>query len=138
MFLFYEYLIRAQDSFFCLLKGLFIIIHDRACVALRVIPLADALVQVQCFLNFREPMHYLSQLLPVVHTWFNQNVLELHFLISLLLLKLFFVVGFVLVIAYLEVAIDLLLPLHIMEPELIVSVLFAVLNVDLAAAKVHS
>ena len=138
MFLFYEYLIRAQDSFFRLFKGLFIIIHDRACVALRVIPLADALVQVQSFLNFREPMHYLSQLLPVVHTWFNQNVLELHFLISLLLLKLFFVVGFVLVIAYLEVAIDLLLPLHIMEPELIVSVLFAVLNVDLAAAKVHS
>lgn len=138
MFLFYEYLIRAQDSFFCLFKGLFIIIHDRACVALRVIPLADALVQVQGFLNFREPMHDLSQLLPVVHTWFNQNVLELHFLISLLLLKLFFVVGFVLVIAYLEVAVDLFFPLHIMKPELIVSVLFAVLNVDLAAAKVHS
>ena len=114
-------LVRGKNSFFRLCEGFFVVVHNGSRLALRIVPLAYAFLQFESFLDFREAITHLFKLLAIVSVRLHQNVLQLHFFVSLLVLYIFLVLRLILARIRIQITINLL-ALDVMKFELIVTI----------------
>ena len=90
-------LVRCENGFFGLRESFLVVVHNRSRLALRIVPLAYAFLQFKSFLDLREAMNHLVELLAIVNVRFHQNVFQLHLFVALLVLQLLLVLRLVLV-----------------------------------------
>ena len=89
-------LVRGKNGFFGLHESFFVVVQNGSRLALRIVPLAYAFLQFKSFLDLREAINHLVELLAIVSVRLHQNVFQLHLFVALLVLHFLLVLRLVL------------------------------------------